>query len=394
MKHDSSSKGMTANRYLPTTLLLFTFLLASVPADAWSNGGYSADQSNPDYGTHDWIAEAALDLQTSNVSFLKTTYHAEFLLGTEAPDNPDFIGDTSKHHVYYYASHALQDDACAARASQIYNTALDYMNAGDLHSASFDIGVMAHYVSDPGVFGHTMGAYTDWGTETHHPDYEDHFESIIGGLSVPTGLSLGNSSAYDATLYLGECTTFGKDAIRPNVWMDTNYNWAEGEFSMSAMASLHASVSAVAAVINHLMTETTYGPPAPPPAEPYVPGPPLSLIATVDGSHIALTWSPPASDGGANVASYLIFRGTDSFSLSHVATVSAPTTAWIDESPARGISYYYRVAAENSMGLGDLSPIASETVPRRADSFTLPIALSAISVAIVSGAILLWRRRR
>jgi hypothetical protein len=28
---------------------------------AWSNGGYSADPSNPDYGTHDWIAQHALD---------------------------------------------------------------------------------------------------------------------------------------------------------------------------------------------------------------------------------------------------------------------------------------------------------------------------------------------
>ena len=28
---------------------------------AWSNGGYSDDPSNPNYGTHDWIAEHALD---------------------------------------------------------------------------------------------------------------------------------------------------------------------------------------------------------------------------------------------------------------------------------------------------------------------------------------------
>ncbi|MGB9671951.1 MAG: hypothetical protein ACPLZY_02255 [Candidatus Norongarragalinales archaeon] len=30
-------------------------------ANAWSNGGFSDDPSNPDYGTHDWIAHHALD---------------------------------------------------------------------------------------------------------------------------------------------------------------------------------------------------------------------------------------------------------------------------------------------------------------------------------------------
>ena len=32
-------------------------LLFTVPhAMGWSNGGYSADPGQPDYGTHDWIA--------------------------------------------------------------------------------------------------------------------------------------------------------------------------------------------------------------------------------------------------------------------------------------------------------------------------------------------------
>src|SRR3989337_2173861 len=44
------------------------FLLASIIMSvsvmnglAWSNGGYSDEPSNPDYGTHDWIAQHALD---------------------------------------------------------------------------------------------------------------------------------------------------------------------------------------------------------------------------------------------------------------------------------------------------------------------------------------------
>ena len=30
-------------------------------AKSYGNGGYSADPANPDYGTHDWVAQHALD---------------------------------------------------------------------------------------------------------------------------------------------------------------------------------------------------------------------------------------------------------------------------------------------------------------------------------------------
>ena len=372
-----------------TLIVLISVLLLSPCAGAWSNGGYSADQSNPDYGTHDWIADMALTLQTRDVTFLKSTYHSEFLLGTEAPDNPEFIGDTANHHVYYYASRELQDDICALRASQIYHIALGYLLAGDSHSAAYDIGVLAHYVSDPGVFGHTMGAYTDWGSETHHSDFENEFESMIGSLSPPIELPLGDADAYNATLDLAESITFGEGAIRSNVWMDANYNWSDETFEASAMASLHGSVAAVAAVINHLMIETSF--PSPPPQQ--VPRPPASLTASVEDSRVVLTWSPPPSDGGASIIDYVIYRGTDQRNPSYLINVPSSTYSWIDEPPEKGKTYYYWVAAENSVGLSDLSQVTSAAVPKKIGSLTLPIALSAISVAIASGGVLLWRRR-
>jgi hypothetical protein len=42
-----------------SVLLILGFGATAV--SGWSNGGYSANPSNPDYGTHDWIAEHALD---------------------------------------------------------------------------------------------------------------------------------------------------------------------------------------------------------------------------------------------------------------------------------------------------------------------------------------------
>jgi hypothetical protein len=46
------------------SLILSTLLLPQ--STAYSNGGYSADPSNPDYGTHDYIAHHALDWLPTN----------------------------------------------------------------------------------------------------------------------------------------------------------------------------------------------------------------------------------------------------------------------------------------------------------------------------------------
>jgi hypothetical protein len=230
-------------------------LAPSRTADAWSNGGYSWDPLDPDYGTHDWIAEAALAIQTRDASFLTGDNLVRFLLGTEAPDNDEYIGDHDEHHVYYYATGAVQDDAAGLRAQDMYDLAL----LADLEDRPADtayyLGAMAHYISDVGVFGHTMGAVTVWGYEEHHTDYEEEFESIIDSLERPTDMTLSNMSAYDAALGLAKDITFGTGSIKANTWMDDNYEWSDSVFVASAMASLDAAVYSVAATIEHFLWE-------------------------------------------------------------------------------------------------------------------------------------------
>src|SRR4030065_565931 len=73
----------------------------------WSNGGYSADPTHPDYGTHDWIAEHALDWLPQQGKQVLLDNKTSSLYGTELPDNnqaSDGIGDTTKHHVYFFAN--------------------------------------------------------------------------------------------------------------------------------------------------------------------------------------------------------------------------------------------------------------------------------------------------
>jgi hypothetical protein len=361
--------------------------LAFPSASAWSNGGYSADPNNPDYGTHDWIADNALTIQTRDISFLRVTYHSLFLLGTEAPDNPDYIGDTAKHHVYYTAGHELEDDASAARASQIYDLAKGFLDAKDYQSAAYDIGVLAHYVSDPGVFGHTMGADTDWGTEVHHSDYETYVNSMISSLSLPAGTALGDADAYSATLGLAEDITFGYGAIRSNIWMDANYNWADNAFISSASASLYGSTAAVAAVINHIMIATSSPPPQ-------VPQAPTSLVASIESSNVVLTWAAPLDDGGADITGYKIYRGEEPSEQVYVASVPADVHRWTDESVESGKTYYYWVVADNSVGSSDMSQVAHATAEKGHNYLLVPIVVSAISLALASGGVIVWRIRR
>lgn len=236
-------------------LFAVLFVVGTQPlARAWSNGGYSSDPNNPDYGTHDWIANMALTIQTRDVTFLTTTYHAMYLLGTEAPDNTAYIGDSTNHHIYYHSGGVIQDDVGADRALAMYQTALGYLTTGDFGNAAYYIGAMTHYIADVGVFGHTMGSTTDWGSEVHHSDYENEFEARLGTIPAPS-IVLGNLAAYSATTGLAYTITFGSGTIKSNVWMDTNYDWSNSVFSASAIASLYAPVGAVAAVINHLLIE-------------------------------------------------------------------------------------------------------------------------------------------
>ena len=118
-----------------------------------------------------------------------------------------------------------------------------------------------------------------------------------------------------------------------------------------------------------------------------------TLTASLQGSHVVLTWTPPPDDGGANIISYVIYRGPSLENRSRVGAVPGDTHSWIDVSVGRGKTYHYWVVAENSMGPSDMTRTASISVPNDPYSLVLPIALSAISGIFASGGFLLWRRR-
>ncbi len=271
-------------------VLILTASLNVKPALCWSNGGYSADPAQPDYGTHDWIAQHALDWLPNEEKKYITDNLAVYLYGTELPDNSqaiDGIGDTSKHHIYFRADGSLQDAAAAQRARQEYQKALNHLKSNDSYNAAKEAGITVHYIADVAVFGHVMGSPTSWGTETHHSDYEDYVNvrtssyssSFVAYLSYDG--SLTTLAAYDAAVKLANDTPFGGPSHLTCSRMDDNYNWNNSTFSSRAGQSLNLAANAVADVLHTLYQEASPAPTSSPSPTPTIPEFPTVLTLAI-----------------------------------------------------------------------------------------------------------------
>ncbi len=98
------------------------------------------------------------------------------------------------------------------------------------------------------------------------------------------------------------------------------------------------------------------------------PSAPTLTSATAGNSSVALQWSPPSSNGGAAITNYKVYRGTSSGTETLVATLGN-VTSYSDTGLTNGTTYFYEVAAVNSVGTGPQSneqsatPQATATAP-------------------------------
>ncbi len=94
-------------------------------------------------------------------------------------------------------------------------------------------------------------------------------------------------------------------------------------------------------------TPTTLAPP--PSTGP--PGAPGSVLATAGNGQVSLSWSPPTSNGGAQVSSYNVYLSTTPGSqgarLAVVTTTGYTATGLLD-----GTTYYFEMTAANTAGEG------------------------------------------
>src|SRR5450759_851124 len=82
-----------------------------------------------------------------------------------------------------------------------------------------------------------------------------------------------------------------------------------------------------------------------------VPGAPTGVVATGGDGAATVTWSAPASDGGAAITSYTVTPYTSSGAQAP-QTVTAPALSATITGLANGTTYWFTVAATNSVGTG------------------------------------------
>ncbi|SFW73060.1 PKD domain-containing protein [Amycolatopsis australiensis] len=95
------------------------------------------------------------------------------------------------------------------------------------------------------------------------------------------------------------------------------------------------------------------------------PGAPTGLTATPGNGQVTLNWTAPASNGGVNITSYRVYRGTASGGEALLTTGGCSSLGAVlsctDGGLTNGQPYYYRISAVNSIGEGAQSTEATAT---------------------------------
>jgi|GEM_PF-1529063 len=94
---------------------------------------------------------------------------------------------------------------------------------------------------------------------------------------------------------------------------------------------------------------------------------PQNFAVTAGAQQLVLNWTAPTSNGGSAITNYEIYRGTSSGSETFLTEVGNVLT-YTNSGLTNGITYYYKVAAKNSVGIGTQSTESSAT------TFTTPSA--------------------
>ncbi len=111
------------------------------------------------------------------------------------------------------------------------------------------------------------------------------------------------------------------------------------------------------------------------------PGPPINLMIIGRSSWIDIKWDHPADDGGAPITDYVIYRGDAPDELVVYLGIWPSTIddEMFDPYVQKGVTYYYALAAVNSVGIGQMSEVAN------ASAMSVPEPPQNMNVEIVDG---------
>ncbi len=113
-----------------------------------------------------------------------------------------------------------------------------------------------------------------------------------------------------------------------------------------------------------------------------VPSAPQGLTATGGNGAVQLSWSAPASTGGAAVTGYNVYRGTSAGNESTTVATNVTTMSFTDSPVTNGTTYFYTVKAINSAGMSPPSNEVSATPQATVPSAPLGVTASAGNASV------------
>jgi len=125
------------------------------------------------------------------------------------------------------------------------------------------------------------------------------------------------------------------------------------------------------------------------------PSEPRNVTASAVESSVALSWTPPADDGGGPVW-YRIYRGT-SPGMESLLTEIPSTSSFNDTNVSVGVTYVYRMSALNTLmeGPRSVEVRAMPSAPPGGTDWLVPaVATAAVVTVALAVAFVLLRRRR
>jgi titin len=125
------------------------------------------------------------------------------------------------------------------------------------------------------------------------------------------------------------------------------------------------------------------------------PSAPQALIAVWMDGMVYVTWSSPASDGGAPLTGFRVRRAD--WEIGNWTDVPALVMVFSDEDVEHNTTYNYTVYAVNDVGGGPLVRITITTPPPESEQDDDPTAIwpwlvLGVSMAVLAAAVLYWRR--